>query len=99
MFLRKKLTGVLTVLFTLIVSQVWADVEQLKVYKQAFPDSKPKCVSCHLDEKPKKDKGKHELNEYGKKVMAELKTEKGKPKAENYKTVGTIESNKAAKKK
>ncbi|MCG3176666.1 MAG: hypothetical protein MOGMAGMI_01624 [Candidatus Omnitrophica bacterium] len=61
-----------------------ATIEQGKVYKAAFGD-KPKCVHCHVDEKPKKE-GDHELNAYGLKV----KTAAGEaePTEEHYKAVG-----------
>ena len=45
-----------------------ADVNQIKVYKEAFPEAKPKCINCHADALPKKDEGKHETNAYGKAV-------------------------------
>ncbi len=52
-----------------------ATVEMVKVYKKAFPGEKaPKCVVCHVNEKPKKDVGNTELNEYGKKVVAVKET-------------------------
>lgn len=46
-----------------------ANVEQVKLYKKAFGE-KPKCACCHVDKLPKKDDGKHDLNEYGEKVKA-----------------------------
>lgn len=61
-----------------------ASVDQLKAYKQAFPESKPKCLACHTTEKPKKEKGQHEVNAYGLKV---LELEK-KPTAATYKQAG-----------
>lgn len=45
-----------------------ATVERMKVYKKVFPEFKPECIYCHVDEKPKKDDGKHDLNPYGVKV-------------------------------
>jgi hypothetical protein len=42
-----------------------ADVIVYKAYKQAFPDSHPKCSSCHVDSMPKKADGAHEWNAYG----------------------------------
>ena len=65
-------------------SPAWADIKQTKIYKEAFPDEKPKCACCHVDKKPSKEDGKHELNEYGKKVKA-LASE---PVAETYKAAG-----------
>ncbi|MBI2094726.1 MAG: hypothetical protein HYT89_00980 [Candidatus Omnitrophica bacterium] len=64
----------------------WANVKQVKIYKEAFPDEKPKCAHCHADEKPKKEDGQHELNEYGKKVL-QAKTGET-PDAEAYRKVG-----------
>ena len=63
-----------------------ADVKQIKAYKEAYPDTKPKCIWCHTSEKPKKDDGQHDLNDYGKKVKA-LATEPG---AADYKTAGPV---------
>ncbi len=37
-----------------------ADMKEMKTYKEAFPDSKPKCVDCHAMAMPKKDDGQHE---------------------------------------
>ena len=76
-------------LLTLGAFFVWsvkaqADMEQIKAYKEAFPDAKPKCVDCHVDAIPKKDEGKHNLNAYGSKV----KETSAKPTAETYKKVG-----------
>lgn len=65
-------------------SPCWASIKQVKAYKEAFPDEKPKCNGCHVSEKPKKEDGEHELNAYGLKVAA-LKAE---PDAETYKTAG-----------
>lgn len=66
-----------------------ADIKQIKAYKEAFPESKPKCIECHVDEKPKKDDGAHEANDYGKAVVAAAGAEE--PTADAYKTVGKIE--------
>ncbi len=63
-----------------------ADLGQVKVYKEAYPDGKPKCIDCHTAALPKKD-GDHELNDYGKKVTALA----DKPTAEEYKKAGSIE--------
>lgn len=64
-----------------------ANVEQVKLYKIAYPDAKPKCAFCHVDKLPKKDEGLHEPNAYGKKVR-EAATE---ITADIYKQVGTFE--------
>lgn len=56
-----------------------ANIGVVKTYKETFPGEKPKCTCCHVDKSPKKEEGKHEFNEYGKKIFAaknELKKEK-----------------------
>ena len=63
-----------------------ADVDQVKLYKAAFPGSQPKCISCHMDKLPKKDEGMHEPNAYGKKIQ-----ETAEITVETYKEVGTYE--------
>ena len=66
-------------------STVFANLEQVKIYKAAFPDEeKPKCIACHIDKIPKKDDGKHDWNEYGLKV----RKIKEKPDEETYKAAG-----------
>ncbi len=80
--------------FFAIVS-VSANMNQIKAYKEAFPDEKPKCTFCHMDAIPKKDAGRHELNAYGKKAKAARAT----PIAETYKSLGTVESNQDVKAK
>jgi len=65
-----------------------ADFAQIKAYKEAYPDAKPKCIDCHVDKMPKKDPGPHELNDYGKSVVKAAGTVK--PTADTYKTVGPI---------
>ena len=75
-----------------------ADMAQIKAYKEVYPDAKPKCINCHAVSTPKKDDGAHELNAYGKAVLAEAGKD-AKPTADTYKKVGTIEdfAKKAAK--
>ena len=70
-----------------------ADLKEIKKYKEAFPESKPKCIECHAQEKPKKDDGQHEANDYGKAVLAKSK----ETTADTYKAVGKIEDFKPAK--
>ena len=65
-----------------------ASLNQIKAYKETYPDSKPKCVDCHVDKIPKKDDGQHELNDYGKAVVKAAGTEK--PSADTYKKAGPI---------
>lgn len=68
-------------------SFVMANVDQIKLYKAAYPDSKPKCIFCHIDKLPKKDEGMHEHNAYGNKI---LETD-AKPTVDTYIKVGTFE--------
>ncbi|MCA9402472.1 MAG: hypothetical protein KC897_01710 [Candidatus Omnitrophica bacterium] len=56
-------------IFAAVVPVAQANVKQLKVYREVYPDYKPKCNYCHVDEKPKKDDGKHDLNAYGQKLQ------------------------------
>ncbi|OGW90866.1 MAG: hypothetical protein A3D28_06095 [Omnitrophica bacterium RIFCSPHIGHO2_02_FULL_63_14] len=74
--------------FLLGAGSAWANVKQIKAYKEAFADEKPKCAGCHVSEKPKKEAGEHEMNEYGKKVLAAKAAES--PDVETYKQVGKI---------
>lgn len=52
-----------------LVPAAQANVKQLKVYRTVYPNFKPKCGYCHVDDKPKKDDGKHDLNAYGQKLQ------------------------------
>ena len=85
----KKVLFFVTVAFFFFVAKGQADVNQIKAYKEAFPDAKPKCVDCHVDAIPKKDEGKHNWNAYGTKIKETAAKEK--PTAETYKKVGKIE--------
>ena len=67
------------------------DMKQMKIYKEAFPDAKVKCVSCHADAMPKKDDGQHEMNDYGKAVVDKAAQDGAEVTADTYKAVGTIE--------
>lgn len=62
-----------------------ANLKELKAYKEAFPDAKVKCASCHVATMPKK--GAADLNEYGKAVAAAGAT----PTAEAIKGIGKAE--------
>lgn len=77
---------VLVVVFLLSASSVsFATTKMAKEYKNVFGlDKAPKCVVCHVHEKPKKDDNNTELNEYGKK----LKAVKEEVDEESFKTVG-----------
>ena len=90
----KRVIGILVIGIFISVASAQASMKEVKTYKEAFPEEKPKCAACHKDAMPKKDDGAHELNEYGAAVMAEA----GKaaaaeiiPTADNYKAVGKIE--------
>ena len=52
-----------------------ASINMIKAYKEAFPDAHPKCINCHVDEKPKKEDGQHENNEYGKAVKVAIEAD------------------------
>ena len=68
-----------------------ANMTQIKAYKEAFADAKPKCIDCHVDKMPKKD-GAHDPNDYGKAVLTAAKAAGVEsPTADTYKKVGTIE--------
>ena len=75
---------VIVFLAILLSVPAWANIKQIKAYKEAYPDEKPKCAYCHAVEKPKKEDGQHDLNDYGKKVVA-IKAE---PDADTYKAAG-----------
>lgn len=104
-------SNVMTFLFViaasafLFTSTASADMKQMKAYKEAYPDTKPKCIECHDSALPKKDDGQHENNEYGKAIVAEAKaeaaaagiTEEALPTVEAYKKVGKIEDFKVTK--
>lgn len=61
-----------------------ATLDIAKAYKSAFGTEKPKCTTCHVDKVPKKEDGKHDLNDYGKKIVAA----NPKPDEETLKQVG-----------
>ena len=77
----------LGVLAFLSFTNAEANVEQIKIYKEAYPDAKPKCIDCHVDKVPKKDDGLHALNDYGNKVLGLCPA----PTADTYKDAGPIE--------
>jgi len=59
-----------TVLFGAVLMAVWsvqaeANMDNQKLYKEAFPGTKPKCIFCHVEKLPKKADGAHDLNDYG----------------------------------
>jgi len=73
--------------FFLTAVPAQASLKEIKKYKEAFPDSKPKCINCHVDEKPKKEDGRHDPNDYGKAVIKAA----SEPTVDIYKQVGKIE--------
>ncbi len=75
-----------------------ANVEQVKIYKKVFPESKAQCITCHVDKLPKKDDGKHELNAYGLKVKQTKVEMDAAPNEETYKKVGSAEEFEATQK-
>ena len=68
----------------LMASAAMANLEVVKAYKATFEGEKPKCSTCHVDKVPKKEDGKHEWNDYGKKVKAI----KEKPDEATYQAAG-----------
>jgi hypothetical protein len=65
------------------------DMQQIKNYKETYPDAKPKCINCHIDEHPKKADGQHDANDYGKAAVKAAKAAGlDKPTADTYKTLG-----------
>lgn len=100
MNIRKEVFLGAAVLALMVTSVAQADMKEMKIYKEAYPDAKVKCVDCHKDAMPKKDDGKHDMNAYGEAVMAEAKKEataEAKPTVDTYKKVGKIEDFKATK--
>jgi len=74
-----------------------ADMKMIKAYKEAYPDAKPKCIECHVVALPKKADGEHEMNDYGKAVIAQATKEAAAkaevmPTADTFKKVGPIET-------
>ena len=69
-------------------SLVTANMNQIKLYKAAFPDSKPKCIFCHVDKLPKKEEGMHEPSAYGNKIR---ETAPENRTAETFNQIGTFE--------
>ncbi len=97
-----KLFAILPVIsagFIIINLPARADVAEMKKYKEAFPETKPKCINCHVAELPKKEEAAHEWNDYGKAVMAQVakdgikgdEADEPRPTPETYTRVGKIE--------
>ena len=83
----KKILWVLPITLLLWCASAQADVNMIKVYKEAYPDAKPKCMLCHVDAIPKKEDGKHDLNAYGQaaKKLTPI------PTADTFKQLGPAE--------
>ena len=82
---RVCLTIALILLFSsLAAGESYATIEQTKVYQKVFGGDKPKCIQCHAAKLPKKEDGKHDPNDYGKKLLAVQE----KPDENTYKKVG-----------
>jgi len=60
-----------------------ANLKEMKAYKEAFPDAKLKCITCHAVERPSKE-GPHGLNGYGQAVLSA----NANPTVETFKKVG-----------
>ena len=65
--------------------QVQASMKEIKAYKEAFPDAKVKCATCHSVAMPKK--GAAALNSYGQAVTASTPNST----AETFKKLGKAE--------
>ena len=63
--------------------QAQAGMKEIKAYKEAFPDARVKCATCHRASMPKT--GAAELNDYGKASMATSHN------AETFKKLGKFE--------
>jgi mono/diheme cytochrome c family protein len=70
--------------FLLCSVQAYASMKEIKAYKEAFPDAKVKCATCHTAAMPKK--GAAGLNDYGKAAMA------ASPNTETFKKLGKAEN-------
>lgn len=80
-------TAAALAVFALACGPASATIDQQKLYKQVYPDAKPKCMDCHVDKTPKKGEGLHELNAYGKKA----KSIQEQLDAESYRKAGRAE--------
>ena len=83
----RKATRSFGVIFSLVflscAVQAQASMKEIKAYKEAFPDAKVKCATCHSVSMPKT--GAAGLNDYGKAAMATT------PNAETFKKLGKAE--------
>ncbi|MFA5089390.1 MAG: hypothetical protein WC552_10200 [Candidatus Omnitrophota bacterium] len=76
---------VFSLFFLSCAVQAQANLKEMKAYKEAFPDAKAKCATCHIQAMPKKENA--ELNDYGKAAIAANPS----PTAETFKQLGKIE--------
>jgi hypothetical protein len=72
--------------FLSCTTQSYANIKEIKAYKEAFPGAAVKCVICHSLAMPKKDNAG--LNDYGHAVIAA----NPKPTAETFKQLGKAEN-------
>jgi len=75
---------VFSLIFLSCAAQGYANLKEIKAYKEAFPGAQVKCVTCHSVAMPKK--GAAELNDYGKAAMA------ASPGADTFKKLGKAEN-------
>jgi len=89
--MKRAMIGFGTGVFFLVgITTAGANTDQIKIYKNAFQGSAPKCINCHMDKLPKKDDGKHDLGAYGLKVKEAQGTDE-KISEETYKKAGSAE--------
>ncbi len=74
-----------TLVFLSCATQAYANIKEIKVYKEAFPGAQIKCALCHSVAMPKKDAAG--LNSYGQAVIAT----NPQPTAETFKQLGKAE--------
>jgi hypothetical protein len=72
-------------IFLSCATQVYANLKEIKAYKEAFPGATTKCVTCHSVAMPKKDAAG--LNDYGQAAIAA----NPQPAAETFKKLGKAE--------
>lgn len=76
---------VFSLVFLPFAVQAFANIKEMKAYKEAFPDAKIKCAVCHSVAMPKK--GDAPLNDYGQAVIAA----NPQPTAETFTQLGKAE--------
>ncbi len=88
--MKKGMIALILLGFVFWVGSAQADMKEMSLYKEAFPDAKIKCADCHVNAMPKKEMGKHELNDYGKAVLEAAKPG-AKVTVDAFKKVGKVE--------